>query len=141
MKIKVILLAILMILAVPMISTPVLYLNTMNVKDHYFHYLRAGQFEKLVNLVKNSDERDIPQLELNKYFDGNKIAEFYLYLKKDSIAYDLFQRLIGTAATENKLDSALFIAESWAKSMPNLELPKATLEKVLQIKKAQEKNS
>lgn len=115
-----------------------------STKDQYLSCLRAGQFEEITKIVSIANPKDLPQIELNQYFDGNQAAKYLCSLGSkagDSLAYELWQKMIGTAANESQLDSALFLAESWVKNMPALDLPKTILEKVKQVKGNQEKNS
>jgi hypothetical protein len=96
----------------------------------FFYFLENDQFDNLKLLMDKSDPKDIPKLGLDQYYYGNKVAEYYCFLGErgyDSLAFDLWQSLIGTAAKNRECDSALFLAESWVKNMPDYNLPKKAL--------------
>jgi hypothetical protein len=109
-----------------------------DTKSLYFYYLRNDRFASLDELIHATPSKHIPKIYPNQYFYGNKIAEYYCYLgdwKSDSLAYELWQRLLYTAAVKGECDSVLFLAKSWAKNMPNFELPKKILGMAIRAKK------
>jgi hypothetical protein len=75
-------------------------------------YLRADQFEKALKISKEV------RVDLDEYKDGNKVAEFYCYIQKIPEADSLWQQLIYNAVGAHQLDSALILANSFAKNIP-----------------------
>jgi len=75
----------------------------------------VGQFNKVDSISKEN---------LNEYSDGNKIAEFYCYVSDTIRAYDFWQKLIYSAVEARQLDSALILADSFAKNLPQYAVPK-----------------
>jgi len=130
-----ILTATIMIATMPAVQAYLYDFGKGSTKDQYLFYLRTGQFEEVTKIVSIAKSGELPEIKLNQYFDGNQAAKYLCSLgskQGDSLAYELWQKMIGTAANENHLDSALFLAESWVKNMPTLDLPKTILGKVHQ---------
>jgi hypothetical protein len=139
MKVK-ILVVTLMIALMPMALTSITYNG--NVKEQYLYFLQAGQFDELSDLVKTMDPKDIPEVGLNQFFMGSRLAGFLAYSGYDSVAYETFQKLIGMAVSKNQLDSAQMVAESFAKTYPKFDLPVKILKTLAIARKGnQEKNS
>ena len=76
-------------------------------------YLRAGQFDKVDSIPDGL-------VNLNEYNDGNKIAEFYCKASDTARAFDLWKNLVLNAVSNHQLDSALVIANTFAKNIPLL---------------------
>jgi hypothetical protein len=84
-------------------------------------YLRVNQFEKAFKIAKDV------QIGLNEYKDGNKVAEFYCYTTDTARAFELWKKLIYNAIEAHQLDSALILANSFVKNMPQYPVPRTML--------------
>ena len=76
-------------------------------------YLRAGQFDKVDSIPEGL-------INLDEYSDGNKIAEFYCKASDTARAFDLWKNLVLNAVSNHQLDSALILANTFAKNIPRL---------------------
>jgi hypothetical protein len=120
--------------------------------DHYYaqkqilNLLDNGKYMELSEAIKNSNSGDLPAIKLTEYHRGINWAEYlcssYSGMDKEGylVAYEFYQKLIGTAATvydETKrmelLDSLNFISGSWVKTMPECDLSKQTDERIKKL--------
>ena len=74
-------------------------------------YLRAGRFDKIDSIPEGL-------INLDEYNDGNKIAEFYCQASDTVRAFELWKSLILNAVSNHQLDSALVIANTFARKIP-----------------------
>ena len=76
-------------------------------------YLRAGRYDKIDSIPEGL-------INLDECNDGNKIAEFYCRISDTVRAFDLWKGLVLNAVSAHQLDSALILANSFAKNIPRL---------------------
>jgi hypothetical protein len=93
-------------------------------REILIRYLRTDQFKKAATIIESIQGRNLSLVSLDQYSDGNKVAEFYCFYGDTAGAYELWQRLIGVALKFQHKDSAIVLVNSFAKNMPNSNLPK-----------------
>jgi tetratricopeptide (TPR) repeat protein len=87
----------------------------------FVRYLRADNFKK-ANSVSIEDKTKL--IAFNEYKDGDKLAQFYCFVGDTDQAYVLWKKLIYNAVETRQLDSALVLANSFAKNMPQSQIPR-----------------
>jgi hypothetical protein len=93
-------------------------------REVLIRYLRTDQFKKAAIVIESIKDRNLSLVSLDQYSDGNKVAEFYCFYGDTVGACELWQRLIGVALKFHHVDSAIVLANSFAKNMPSYDLPK-----------------